>query len=133
MHFFVSVTPPTLYFDLPTKVVKNTFVGFVLPNENNEDCFFETLIAELKREHDNVLEMSCKQRSFQEIFQAVKEQLKGRVEIDKIDDFGGNPIYLFNNKRLVKISILVKKLSLGVSLCLDCVSIKTLDLDTVKK
>ena len=122
-----------MYFDLPTKVVKNTFVGFVLPSENNEDCFFETLIAELKREHDNVLEMNCKQRSFQEIFQAVKDELKGRVEIDKIDDFGENPNYLFNNNRLVTISILVKKLSLGVSLCLDCFSIKTLNLDTVKK
>ncbi len=42
--------------------------------------------------------MKEKERSFQEIFKAVKVNLRGKVDIDQIDDFGGKPIYLFDEK-----------------------------------
>jgi hypothetical protein len=94
---FVSANPPKLIFELPTKNIKNTFVGFVLPNEKDKNDgksgFFETLIEELKK--------NVEEKSFQEIFEAVKEKLKDqKVAIDRIDDFGQTPIYLFNKKRL---------------------------------
>jgi hypothetical protein len=90
-----------LDFELPTKYVKDTFVGFVLPSEKKDEegkkdgksVFFETLIEELKKK--------VQEKSFQEIFEAVKEKLKDRVPIDSIDDFDGKPIHFFNNKRLV--------------------------------
>jgi hypothetical protein len=99
---FVSVTPPKLFFELPTKYVKNTFVGFVLPNKKNENSFFESLVNELKDEQTKIKETNEKERSFQEIFEAVKENLEDKVEIETLNDFGEIPIYLFegnNNER----------------------------------
>jgi hypothetical protein len=96
--FFLSVTPPKFFFELPTELLKNTFVGFVLPNKNNEDCFFETIIDELKEEQKKVEERKEKERSFQQIFEAVKVKLKDKVDIESLDDFGETPIYLFNKK-----------------------------------
>jgi hypothetical protein len=45
-----------VYFELPTEFVKNTFVGFVLPSENNTKgiSFFETLVDELQKEKERV-------------------------------------------------------------------------------
>jgi hypothetical protein len=94
--FFVSVVPPEFFFELPTKFVKNTFVGFVLPNKNNDDSFFETLVNELKDEQTKIKERKEKERSFQEIFEAVKVKLKDKVDVESLDDFGEIPIYLFN-------------------------------------
>jgi hypothetical protein len=90
-----------LDFELPTKYVKDTFVGFVLPSEKMDEedkkdgksVFFETLIEELKA--------NVQEKSFQEIFEAVKEKLKDRVPIGRIDDFDGKPIHFFNKERLV--------------------------------
>jgi hypothetical protein len=90
-----------LDFELPTKYVKDTFVGFVLPNEKKDEedkkdgksVFFETLIEELKT--------NVQEKSFQDIFEAVKEKLKDRVPIDSIDDFDEKPIHLFKKERLV--------------------------------
>jgi hypothetical protein len=90
-----------LDFELPTKYVKDTFVGFVLPSEKKDEedkkdgksVFFETLIEELKK--------NVQEKSFQDIFEAVKEKLEGRFPIDSIDDFGGKPIHFFNKERLV--------------------------------
>ncbi len=93
---FLSVTPPKLFFELPTEFVKNTFVGFVLPNKRNDVCFFKTLVDELKKEQTKVKEMKGQRRSFQQIFETVKTTLlKDNVGIDHIDDFDGKPIYLF--------------------------------------
>jgi hypothetical protein len=76
--------------------VKNTFVGFVLSNKNNDNSFFETLVEELKKEQTKIKETTEEERSFQEIFEAVKVKLKDKVGIDKLDDFGDKPIHLFN-------------------------------------
>jgi hypothetical protein len=86
-------------FELPTEFVKNTFVGFVLPNKNNEDSFFETLTDELKKEQTKIKETTEKERSFQEIFEAVKVKLKDKLDIESLDDFGEIPIYLFSDER----------------------------------
>ncbi len=75
--------------------MKNTFVGFVLPNKNNDDSFFETLVDELKDEQTKLEETKEKERSFQEIFEAVKVKLKDKVDVGRLDDFGEIPIYLF--------------------------------------
>jgi hypothetical protein len=90
--------------EMPTKYVKDTFVGFVRPNDANDannanddrTSFFETIIKELKEERKGIEEMNCKERSLQEIFESVKEKLKDKLAIDKVDDFGAKPIYLFN-------------------------------------
>ncbi len=95
LSFFVSVPPPKLFFELPSDFVMDNFVGFVLPNKNNADSFFETLIDELKKEQTKLEETTEKERSFQEIFEAVKVKLKDKVDIDSLDDFGEIPIYLF--------------------------------------
>ncbi len=98
---------------MPTKYVKDTFVGFVRPNDAyvandakdandatdaNDDqfSFFETLIKVLKEEQKGIEETYCKERSLHEIFESVKEKLKDKLAIDKVDDFGAKPIYLFN-------------------------------------
>ncbi len=91
-----------MFIELPTDFVKDTFVGFVLPNKNNDESFFETLVEELEKEQTKLEETNEKERSFQEIFETVKVKLKEKVDIDSLDDFGEIPIYLFkgnSNKR----------------------------------
>ncbi len=88
-------------FDFPPfPPVENIFVGYVLPNKQNDDPtrFFETLVEEMEREHIKVQETNHKETSFQEIFEKVTEKLKGKVSISKIDTRGQKPIYLFNRK-----------------------------------
>jgi hypothetical protein len=109
------VQPNTLVVELPTKYVKDTFVGFVLPQITNEDptCFFETLLEELKREDKKMKQTNFTERSFQEIFEAVKSTLKDKVAIASTDDFNEKPIYLFsgnNDIRLIS-SFLLKVLN----------------------
>ncbi len=86
-------------FDLPpSPPVENIFVGYVIPNQQNEDPtrFFETLVEEMEQEQKKVQEPNNKKKSFQEIFESVNEKLKGKAAIYKIDKCGQNPIYLFN-------------------------------------
>ncbi len=66
-------------------------------NNANDDgtSFFQTLIKELKEERKGIEETNCKERSLQEIFESLKEKLKDKLAIDKVDDFGAKPIYLF--------------------------------------
>ncbi len=87
-----------MVFGLPPSPVENIFVGYVLPNEQNDDptCFFETLVEEMEQEQKKVQETTYKEKSFQEIFEDVTEKLKGKVSIYKIDDCGQKPIFLFN-------------------------------------
>jgi hypothetical protein len=96
-----------MVIEMPTKYVKDTFVGFVRPNDaydandannanDDQTSFFETIIKELKEERKGIKERNCKERSLQEIFESVKEKLKDKLAIDKVDDFGAKPIYLFN-------------------------------------
>ena len=89
-----------MVFDLPPPPVENIFVGYVIPNQQNEDPtrFFETLVEEMEREQKKVEETNHKEKSFQEIFEMVTENLKGKVSISKIDTCGQKPIYLFNRK-----------------------------------
>jgi hypothetical protein len=85
---------------LPPPPVENIFVGYVMPNEQNEDPtrFFETLVEEMEQEQKKVQETTYKEKSFQEIFEDVTEKLKGKVSISKIDTCGQKPIFLFNRK-----------------------------------
>jgi hypothetical protein len=87
-----------MVFDLPPPPVENIFVGYVIPNEQNEDptCFFETLVEEMEREQKKVLGTNHKEKSFQEIFEMVTKYLRDKTEIYKIDNCGKKPIYLFN-------------------------------------
>ncbi len=90
-----------MVFDLPPfPPVENIFVGYVMPNEQNEDPtrFFETLVEEMEQEQKKVQETTYKEKSFQEIFEDVTEKLKGKVSISKIDTCGQKPIFLFNRK-----------------------------------
>jgi hypothetical protein len=86
-------------FDLPPfPPVENIFVGYVLPNKQNDDptLFFETLVEKMEKEQKQGT--NHKEKSFQEIFEMVTENLKGKVSISKIDTCGQKPIYLFNRK-----------------------------------
>jgi hypothetical protein len=88
-----------MMFDLPpSPPVENTFVGCVIPNQQNENPtrFFETLVEEMEKEQKKVQETNIKEKSFQEIFEAVTEKLKGKVSVNNIDNCGQKPIYLFN-------------------------------------
>ncbi len=89
-----------MVFDLPPPPVENIFVGYVIPNKQNEDptCFFETLVEEMEREQKKVQETNSKEKSFQEIFETVTKYLRDKAEIYKIDNCGKKPIYLFNRK-----------------------------------
>ncbi len=89
-----------MVFDLPPPPVENIFVGYVIPNQQNEDptCFFEALIEEMEREQKKVQETTYKEKSFQQIFEMVTEKLEGIASIYKIDNCGDTPIYLFNRK-----------------------------------
>ena len=82
-----NVIPPKLYFELPTKYMKNTFVGFVVSDPDKKDktsVFFETIFETLQK---NI------HKSFQEIFNIVKKELDGQLHIDSINDCEEIPIY----------------------------------------